>query len=105
MPPETASPAERAERVFQLSLLLLVATGCLALLATSTLFLQMLQKGSVELVLCRPIPRWRIVSARFLGGAAIMAFNAAYLFIGVWLVLGLKSEVWTRGFPAWPRCP
>jgi protein-glutamine gamma-glutamyltransferase len=34
MPPESASPAERAERVFQLSLLLLVATGCLALLAT-----------------------------------------------------------------------
>ena len=34
MPPESASPAERAERVFQFSLLLLVATGCLALLAT-----------------------------------------------------------------------
>src|SRR3972149_2833853 len=29
-----------------------------ALLATSTLFPQMLQKGSIDLVLCRPIPRW-----------------------------------------------
>ena len=29
-----------------------------------------------------------------------MAFNALYLFLGVWLVLGLKSGVWTRGFPA-----
>ena len=28
-----------------------------------------------------------------------MAFNAIYLFAGVWFVLGWKSGVWTRGFP------
>ena len=71
----------------------------LALLATSTLFPHMLQKGSVDLLLCRPIPRWRLITARFLGGASIMAANAIYLFLGVWLVLGLKADVWTRGFP------
>ena len=85
----------------QAGLAMLIATIglLLALFATSTLFPQMVQKGSIELLLCRPVPRWRIISARFLGGAAIMAFNAAYLFIGVWLVLGLKSGIWTRGFP------
>src|SRR5207253_2004739 len=71
----------------------------LALMATSTLFPSMLQKGSIDLLLCRPIPRWRIITARFLGGASIMAFNAAYLFLGVWTVLGLKSSVWNHGFP------
>src|SRR5215475_3907033 len=71
----------------------------LALMATSTLFPTMLQKGSIDLLLCRPIPRWRIITARFLGGAAIMAFNAAYLFVGVWIVLGSKSGVWNSGFP------
>src|SRR5262245_9492029 len=71
----------------------------LALLATSTLFPAMLQKGSIDLVLCRPISRWRIITARFLGGACIMAFNAAYLFFGVWIVLGSKSGVWNSGFP------
>jgi ABC-type transport system involved in multi-copper enzyme maturation permease subunit len=71
----------------------------LALMATSTLFPQMLQKGSIDLLLCRPISRWRIVTARFAGGVCIMAANAAYLFLGVWLVLGLKSDIWTRGFP------
>jgi hypothetical protein len=54
----------------------------LALLATSTLFPSMLQKGSIDLLLCRPIARWRLITARFLGGASIMAFNAAYLFLG-----------------------
>lgn len=85
----------------QTGLAMLIATiGLfLALMATSTLFPQMLQKGSVDLLLCRPIPRWRLITARFLGGASIMAFNAAYLFIGVWTVLGLKSGVWTQGFP------
>ena len=71
----------------------------LALMATSTLFPTMLQKGSVDLLLCRPIPRWRIITARFLGGASIMAFNAAYLFLGVWTVLGWKSDIWNHGFP------
>src|SRR2546421_8620765 len=71
----------------------------LALMATSTLFPQMLQKGSIDLLLCRPIPRWRLMTARFVGGAAIMAFNAAYLFFGVWTVLGFKSGIWNHGFP------
>jgi len=86
---------------FQSGLAMVIGTFglFLALMATSTLFPQMLQKGSVDLLLCRPIPRWRLVTARFLGGAAIMAFNAAYLFVGVWAVLGLKAGVWNQGFP------
>src|ERR1700739_3595181 len=86
---------------FQAGLAMVIGTFglFLALMATSTLFPQMLQKGSVDLLLCRPIPRWRIVTARFAGGAAIMAFNAAYLFLGVWTVLGLKSGIWNQGFP------
>ena len=86
---------------FQAGLAMVIGTFglFLALMATSTLFPQMLQKGSVDLLLCRPIPRWRLISARFLGGASIMAFNAAYLFLGVWIVLGMKSDVWNKGFP------
>src|SRR5262245_54564788 len=71
----------------------------MALMATSTLFPTMLQKGSIDLLLCRPLPRWRIITARFLGGASIMAFNAVYLFAGVWAVLGMKSGVWNNAFP------
>src|SRR6201984_818909 len=86
---------------FQTGLAMVIGTFglFLALMATSTLFAQMLQKGSIDLLLCRPIPRWRIVTARFAGGAAIMAFNAAYLFLGVWAVLGMKSGIWNQGFP------
>src|SRR4051812_48942485 len=85
-------------QTLQAGLAIMIATiGLfLAMMATSTLFPQMLQKGSIDLLLCRPIPRWRIITARFLGGVAIMAFNAAYLFLGVWTVLGLKSDIWTR---------
>lgn len=71
----------------------------LALMATSTLFPLMIQKGSVELILCRPVPRWRLLAARFLGGTAIMALNTIYLMVGVWVMLGLKSDIWNTGFP------
>ena len=86
---------------FQSGLAMVIGTFgmFLALMATSTLFAQMLQKGSIDLLLCRPIPRWRLVTARFAGGAAIMAFNVTYLFLGVWTVLGLKSGIWNQGFP------
>jgi ABC-type transport system involved in multi-copper enzyme maturation permease subunit len=85
---------------FQSGLAMVIGTFgmFLALMATSTLFAQMLQKGSIDLLLCRPIARWRVITARFVGGAAIMTFNAAYLFVGVWTVLGLKSGIWNHGF-------
>jgi ABC-type transport system involved in multi-copper enzyme maturation permease subunit len=85
----------------QTGLAMLIATIGLfiALMATSTLFPQMLQKGSIDLLLCRPVARWRLITSRFLGGASIMAFNAIYLMVGVWLVLGLKSGIWVQGFP------
>jgi len=85
----------------QAGLAMLIGTFGLfmALMATSTLFPTMLQKGSVDLLLCRPIPRWRIISSRLLGGVSIMAFNAVFLFVGVWAVLGLKADVWNNRFP------
>jgi ABC-type transport system involved in multi-copper enzyme maturation permease subunit len=96
-----AFTVQRWVQTLQAGLAMLVATVglFLALMATSTLFPQMLQKGSIDLLLCRPISRWRIATARFAGGVGIMAFNATYLFVGVWIVLGLKSDVWNRGFP------
>jgi ABC-type transport system involved in multi-copper enzyme maturation permease subunit len=96
-----AFTVQRWVQTLQAGLAMLVATVglFLALMATSTLFPQMLQKGSIDLLLCRPVSRWRIATARFAGGIGIMAFNAAYLFVGVWLVLGLKSDVWNGGFP------
>jgi ABC-type transport system involved in multi-copper enzyme maturation permease subunit len=85
----------------QAGLAMLIGTFGLfmALMATSTLFPTLLQKGSVDLLLCRPIPRWRIITSRFLGGVSIMAFNAVFLFVGVWAVLGLKADVWNNRFP------
>jgi len=85
----------------QTGLAMLTATVglVLALMATSTLFPTMLQKGSIDLLLCRPISRWFVITARFIGGVSIMAFNAAYLFFGIWVVLGWKSGIWNQGFP------
>src|SRR6266850_2818276 len=41
-----------------LAMLIAIIGMFLALMATSTLFAQMLQKGSIDLLLCRPVPRW-----------------------------------------------
>src|SRR4030095_3737232 len=58
---------QRSGKTLQVGLAMLVATVglFLALMATSTLFPQMLQKGSIDLLLCRPISRCRSATARF----------------------------------------
>ena len=94
-------PLERFVNAVQSGMAMIISTiGLfLALMATATLFPMMIQQGSIELLLCRPVPRWRLVVARFTGGVAIMAANAVYLMVGVWVVMGVKSGIWNTGFP------
>lgn len=70
----------------------------LALFATSSLIPSMLQKGTIDLLVSKPISRMKILTGRFLGASAIVAFNIFYLVLGVWLVLSLKTGVWNPGF-------
>jgi ABC-type transport system involved in multi-copper enzyme maturation permease subunit len=70
----------------------------LALFATSNLIPSMLQKGTIDLFISKPISRFNILFGRYLGASAIVAFNIFYLVLGTWLVLSLKTGVWNPGF-------
>lgn len=70
----------------------------LALFATSALIPSMLQKGTIDLLIAKPISRGAILLSRYLGATAIVAFNIFYLVIGTWLVLSMKTGIWNPGF-------
>ncbi len=74
----------------------LVFTGgiFLSIFATASLIPSMLEKGSVELLVSKPISRPLILLGRFVGAQAIMVFNVAYLVGGVWLILSAKTGFW-----------
>ncbi|HTF55842.1 MAG TPA: ABC transporter permease [Planctomycetota bacterium] len=70
----------------------------IAIIATAGFIPNMLQKGTLDLTLARPAPRWRILLYKYLGGLIYVAVAAGYLILGSWVILGLRSGVWSTGY-------
>ena len=78
---------------------LLFAGGIfISLFATASLFPSMQEKGTIDLLLSKPISRTGIIVAKFLGNLAIVTFNVFFLIFGMWLVLSSKTGIWNIGF-------
>jgi ABC-type transport system involved in multi-copper enzyme maturation permease subunit len=58
----------------------------------------MLRKGTVDLLLVKPIWRPTLLVFKYLGGLSFMFLNTALAVVGIWLVLGLRSGIWAPGF-------
>jgi ABC-type transport system involved in multi-copper enzyme maturation permease subunit len=58
----------------------------------------MLEKGTIDLFLSKPLARAELLMARALGAVSGIALNLVYFFLGVWLIFGLKVGVWHSGF-------
>jgi ABC-type transport system involved in multi-copper enzyme maturation permease subunit len=55
----------------------------------------MLRKGTVDLLLVKPISRPALIVYKYLGGLSFVFFNAAVLVFTSWVVLGLIMRVWS----------
>jgi ABC-type transport system involved in multi-copper enzyme maturation permease subunit len=58
----------------------------------------MLRKGSVDMLIVKPISRWTLLLYKYIGGMTFMFLNAVVVVVGVWLVLGLRTHLWGTGF-------
>ena len=75
----------------------------IAIVATAAFVPNMVQKGTVDLLVARPIPRWRIYLYKYLGGLTYVIIAAGYLIVGSWLVIALRSGIWSTGYlMSWP---
>lgn len=68
----------------------------IAILVTANMIPDMFEPGSLNLLLSKPISRWGLYVSKFIGGCVFIALCAGYLFIGVWLWMGLALGVWDR---------
>ncbi len=66
--------------------------------AVAGLIPSMLEKGTVEVYLSKPLSRGALLLARSFGASAGVALNLFYFAIGIWLVFGLKLGVWNGNF-------
>jgi ABC-type transport system involved in multi-copper enzyme maturation permease subunit len=58
----------------------------------------MLRKGTIDLLLAKPIGRVSLMLYKYIGGLTFMFLTTALLIGGLWLVLGLRSGVWEPTF-------
>lgn len=69
-----------------------------SLFATAGIFPNFLKKGSIDLIISKPISRERIFIERFLGALTIVGINIFYIVLFSWVVLSVKFEIWNYNF-------
>lgn len=94
--PAQIFPAVNQIVVGALAMLLGVAGVFVAVLVTASMIPNTFEAGSVDLLLSKPVSRSALFLAKFVGGCAFIAINAAYFIVGLWLVLGLRIGLWNE---------
>jgi ABC-type transport system involved in multi-copper enzyme maturation permease subunit len=70
----------------------------ISVILTAFFIPNMLRKGSVDLLLVKPIRRSTLLLYKYIGGLTFIFLNTTVAVGGVWLVLGLRSGIWSTGF-------
>jgi ABC-type transport system involved in multi-copper enzyme maturation permease subunit len=69
----------------------------LSTIITAFFIPNMLRKGTVDLLLAKPIHRTTLLLFKYIGGLTFMFLNTAFIMLGIWLVLGLRTGLWMNG--------
>lgn len=71
---------------------LLIITFCIV--SVSSFIPSMLEKGSIDLLLSKPISRPQIILGKFSGGVLLIFASLVYLLGAVWIIVSAKSGYW-----------
>ena len=70
----------------------------LGVLVTASIIPDMLQPGSLHLLLSKPVSRTGLLLSKFIGGCAFVLLCVIQLVLGLYLVAGLRLDVWNLRF-------
>ncbi len=68
----------------------------LSTIMTASFLPTMLSKGTVDLLLAKPVHRTSLFLYKFIGGLLFMFLNTAIIMGGIWLALGAQTGIWTN---------
>ena len=68
----------------------------IAILITASIIPEMLEPGSLNLLLSKPVHRWGLLLAKYIGGCVFILLFASLLFVGIWLWMGIQLGIWER---------
>ncbi|HTS49035.1 MAG TPA: ABC transporter permease subunit [Bryobacteraceae bacterium] len=70
----------------------------LSVFASAGLIPSVLEPGRIELLLSKPVSRTHILLGRYLGNVLVISSNVAFLVLGIWTILGVKTGIWSPTF-------
>jgi ABC-type transport system involved in multi-copper enzyme maturation permease subunit len=73
-------------------------TVLVSVVITAFFIPNMLRKGTVDLLLVKPIHRTTLLLYKYVGGLLFIFLNTALAVGGVWLAIGLRSGIWVPSF-------
>ena len=71
---------------------------CVGIFATSGLINSQMEKGAIDLLLSKPVPRWIYILGRYAGGVLIIALEASWFILGMWVVVSTATGMWNISF-------
>jgi ABC-type transport system involved in multi-copper enzyme maturation permease subunit len=60
----------------------------------------MLAKGSLDLIVSKPVGRVRLLLYKYVGGLLFILILTTFTVVGVWLAIGARTGIWTTNFLA-----
>ena len=70
----------------------------ISIFAVSGLIPSLLEKGTVEFFLSRPVRRWELLLGELLGGVYVIFLNITFLVVSTWLIVGIYLNDWSLSF-------
>jgi ABC-type transport system involved in multi-copper enzyme maturation permease subunit len=98
--PSRANDLDKLVRSFYsgIAIYLYIWGMALAIFASAGLIPSVLEPGRIELLLSKPVSRTHILLGRYLGNVLVVSCNVIYLVLGVWIIFGIKTGIWSRSF-------
>lgn len=66
--------------------------------ATAGIVPDILEKGTVDLYLSKPLARWELLLGKYLGGVCVVLVNILYFLGGMSLIFGFRLGIWDFHF-------
>ncbi len=81
--------------MFRSSVSIVVSIGIfLSIFSCANFVPLIMEKGTIDLFLSKPLSRMQLILGRYLGGLFFVFLNVIYLVIGVWLIFSIKFGIW-----------
>lgn len=81
-----------------LSVMIFFMTVAIGVFTTASFMSSMMEKGNIDLLLSKPVPRYLYILGRYTGALCIIAFEVVVFMLGMWIVIGISLGRWEMTF-------